>query len=351
VLFATVLAAAGVCVWLTQHGSARPIAAEPQIAFLRGDRVYLMNADGSAQRATRVGSFPAWSHNGRWVVFASKSYKASTGYTVRVYVANRDGSGRRVIARAVSYDPCFDADWSRDDAKIAYTVGCDVDFMDLFVVGRDGSGLRRLAQGGYGKGAFYAVGPDWSPDGRTILVAGLDAHGRGPFRLFVIDVDGQRRAIPRSSLELGPDLGRYSWSRDGRRIFFVDDRSGSPALFVINRDGMGRERISPEGLRRIISFELSPNGAMITFTGGDGQRRSVYVINVDGSGLQRLTDGEWDREPSWSPDGRRIVFNRFDTSLASSQVEVMRSDGSKQRNISRSTTDDTALAWVPLPHG
>jgi TolB protein len=75
------------------------------------------------------------------------------------------------------------------------------------------------------------------------------------------------------------------------------------------------------------------------------------VINVDGSGLQRLTDGEWDREPSWSPDGRRIVFNRFDTSLASSQVEVMRSDGSKQRNISRSTTDDAALAWVPLPHG
>ncbi len=153
---------------------------------------------------------------------------------LRVYVAHRDGSARRLITQHREY-PCFAADWSPDDAKIAYTVGCDVDFMDLFVVSRDGSGLRRLARGGYDKGAFYAVGPHWSPEGRSILVAGLNARAPAPtwFRLFLIGPDGRRRAIPRSALDPGPTLGRYSWSPDGKRIFFIDDRAGSPALFVI----------------------------------------------------------------------------------------------------------------------
>jgi Tol biopolymer transport system component len=290
----------------------------------------------------RIGRFPVWSHNGRWVVFASMSYNASTGYTVRVYMANRDGSGRRVIARAAHSDPCFDADWSRDDSKIAYTVGCDVDFTDLFVIKRDGSGLRRLAEGGYGRGAFYAIGPDWSPDGRTILVAGLSARGSGRWRLFLIDANGHgRRAIPGSSLELGPLLGRYTWSRDGGRIFFVDDHAGMPALFVIRREGTGRTRISPEGVR-VITFDASPAAAVIAFEGGDGQRRSVYSINTDGSRLQTLADDGG--RPSWSPDGRRILF------IEGAEIAVMRADGSNHRNIGPSAIDSGEPMWVPLQH-
>jgi len=76
------------------------------------------------------------------------------------------------------------------------------------------------------------------------------------------------------------------------------------------------------------------------------ERDEIYVVGADGSGLRRLTDN-WrsEREPVWSPDGRKILFTR------SSDVYVMNADGGGQRNLTRSATHphatDTAPEWSP----
>ena len=91
--------------------------------------------------------------------------------------------------------------------------------------------------------------------------------------------------------------------------------------------------------------DWSPDGKTILFTrfhlaGGS----DVFVVNVDGTGLRRLTRarGE-DTAGAWSPNGSKIVFTSERTGHP--QVFVMNADGSRQRNISRSRSNDFATDW------
>jgi TolB protein len=73
----------------------------------------------------------------------------------------------------------------------------------------------------------------------------------------------------------------------------------------------------------------------------------VYTVNVDGSDQQRLTKNawEWDKHPSWSPDGTQIVFysNRY---TGWRQIWVMNADGSDQHNISNNEYNDWDPVWI-----
>ena len=78
-------------------------------------------------------------------------------------------------------------------------------------------------------------------------------------------------------------------------------------------------------------------------SGGD----EIYTIRPDASELTRLTfnDWEWDKHPSWSPDGTKIAFwSNRDT--ARRQIWVMNADGSGQRNLSNSDYNDWDPVWV-----
>jgi TolB protein len=120
--------------------------------------VYVMNADGSAQRnltRTREAEEYAatWAPNGRGIAFA-----AYDGRSNRIFVLNPDGSGKRALTNEIT--ETF-MSWSPDGRKIA--------FFDagISVVNADGSGLRRLAR----NVAF--AGLSWSPDGRKITFVRL----------------------------------------------------------------------------------------------------------------------------------------------------------------------------------
>jgi dipeptidyl aminopeptidase/acylaminoacyl peptidase len=90
----------------------------------------------------------------------------------------------------------------------------------------------------------------------------------------------------------------------------------------------------------------SPDGQKIAFTRGRRDFWDVYVINVDGSGQQALT--ERGVGPHWSRDGERISFvSHRDGNF---EVYVMNSDGSGQRNLSRNPLrGDYQHAWSPAP--
>ena len=81
----------------------------------------------------------------------------------------------------------------------------------------------------------------------------------------------------------------------------------------------------------------------------------IYVINLDGSGLRRLTDNglAWDTFPSFSPDGSKILFRRLlrqrenEVTLTNSEVMVMNNDGSHVVNLTRDGYFDGWPAWSP----
>lgn len=91
----------------------------------------------------------------------------------------------------------------------------------------------------------------------------------------------------------------------------------------------------------------SPQGDRVAFVSLEPGNEEIYVISVDGSNLQRLTQNtwEWDKHPSWSPDGTQIVFwsNR---GSGRRQLWVMNADGSGQRTLFDSPFNDWDPVWV-----
>ncbi len=83
------------------------------------------------------------------------------------------------------------------------------------------------------------------------------------------------------------------------------------------------------------------NGKIAFSSVRDGKNQNIYVMNADGSGQTRLTNGRIDDYPTWSPDGKKIAFDGVDT------MYVMNADGSGQTRLTRSTPSGINPAWSP----
>jgi TolB protein len=90
----------------------------------------------------------------------------------------------------------------------------------------------------------------------------------------------------------------------------------------------------------------SPDGSRIACISQEHTSDDIWVVNRDGSGVQCLTnnDWEWDKHPSWSPNSQEIVFWSNRTGLK--QIYVMAADGSNARNISNTEWDEYDPIWL-----
>jgi Tol biopolymer transport system component len=131
---------------------------------------------------------------------------------------------------------------------------------------------------------------------------------------------------------------------------------GKDAIYVINTDGSARELIV-RGIADHTSFFWSPDGRRLTFSGGHERAEEIFVVNVDGSGVKRLTqpprtrkrtDDDWFENPSWSPDGNWIALDgaRKETGRAP-EIYVIRADGTEKRRLTRGPAYKWNPVWSP----
>ncbi len=255
------------------------------------------------------------------------------GYAGVLWSMNRDGSGRRRLADA------FGGRWSPDGQKIAFTAWSDKT-SDVFVVNADGSGKQRLTSDPGWEG-----GVAWSPDGQKIA---FDRGIGSTSEIYVMNADGseQRRL---TSEAWG---GELAWSPLGNKIAFVSRRDGNAEIYVMNADGSGQRNLTRNtvGDRNPV---WSPDGRRIAFE----SNWQVNVMNADGSpGQRRLTrNGGRNFAPAWSPDGQKIAFERrlgrkkygpcSGCGKASTfEIHVMNADGSGQHRL---TTRGAQPGWSP----
>jgi TolB protein len=145
--------------------------------------------------------------------------------------------------------------------------------------------------------------PRFSPDGGRVA---FSAERGGNSDLYVMDLSSRstRRLTADPAIDTSP-----SFSPDGSRIAFTSDRGGSPQIYVMGADGGGARRIS-FGSGRYSTPVWSPTGDLIAFTKQVGSSFHIGVMNSDGSGERLLTTSYLDEGPSWSPNGRVLMFFR-----------------------------------------
>ena len=343
---------------LAASSSVSAQAASSKIAFIREPprsgycgTVWVMNADGSGQRRLTNGGVPgcaqewghAWSPDGRQIAIVSHGPTPPYANDSKIYVMNADGSGERRLTSDTGFES--NPAWSPDGRRIAFASGRDGN-SGIYVINADGTEQRLLMPAAVSYPAQLA----WSPNGQKIAFTidpGAPVAQTRNLEIYVVNTDGSgQRRLTRSTVRDNDPV----WSPDGRRIAFESNWQ----LWVMNADGSGKRRLTRKGAHNF-NPAWSPEGKRIAFERGRREREpssgasgswgfGLYVMNADGSGEQRLTQGG--SQPYWSPDGRKIAFvsNRD----GNSDIHVMNADGSGRRNLTRAAgRRDSQPLWSP----
>ena len=145
--------------------------------------------------------------------------------------------------------------------------------------------------------------PRFSPDGKKIV---MSFAKDGNSDIYTMDLDSRvvERISDHSSIDTSP-----SFSPDGKFIAFNSDRSGLQQIYVMRSDGSGVKRITfGKGIYGTPVW--SPRGDLIAFTKMRKGRFYIGVMRTDGTGERLLTENYYQEAPSWSPNGRVLVFYR-----------------------------------------
>lgn len=146
--------------------------------------------------------------------------------------------------------------------------------------------------------------PRFSPDGNTLIMS-MATKGANT---DIYTMDLRSRSTSRLTTDTSIDVSG-SFSPDGRRIVFNSDRGGSPQLYTMNADGTNKKRIS-FGKGRYSAPVWSPRGDKIAYVKNKGGKFSIGVMDPDGSNERQLTESYSEEGPTWSPNGRVIIFSR-----------------------------------------
>jgi len=187
--------------------------------------------------------------------------------------------------------------------------------------------------------------PRFSPDGRRVI---MSMAQKGNTEIYVMDLQtrGVTQLTRHSAIDTSP-----SYSPDSKRIVFNSDRGGSQQLYTMNADGSKVRRIS-YGKGRYATPVWSPRGDLIAFTKILKGTFYIGVMHPDGSGERLLAQDFLVEAPTWSPNGRVLMFFRQNRTTADgkggrSRLWTIDLTGHNEREIV-SPVDASDPAWSPL---
>jgi Tol biopolymer transport system component len=307
------LAAIGVAVALPAiPAEAKVPGSNGMIAFTRTnfstghDTTYIVNPDGSHLQALLPSidtGAPHWSPDGSKLALFGEDTPCPP-CSASTIILNPDTGAYRVIPPPTLPDTAFGCSlWSPDASHFACGGESDANpsVNGIYTIRtKDGGGLTRITNAG--GGALTDIPIDYSPDGKQLVfgrVSSADHSCITGSGLFVVNVDGSglHRITPNGFCD---DDG--SWSPDGSEIAFA---AGGPftRIFVVHPDGTGLMQIPVPvtGVSGLADVGWSPDGSKLVFSLGSSLGlNGIFTANANGSGLQQLTNSTvFDHSADW----------------------------------------------------
>ncbi len=265
----------------------------------------------------------------------------AAGGIPRIFALDPEGGDRRPLTPAGLF--AFGPAYSADGRRIVFTAITkpydQPDGFRIYVMNADGSRLRRVSRE---EDATHGA-PAFSPDGRMIAFT-RNAEARSD--LYIMNADGTKPRLLATAAE------SPTFSPSGRTIVFAASYKRAPGLYAIRPDGTGERQLTVD-TRRHVSPDFSPDGRRIAFVRVTGQAGfccsgSVNVVDAHGRHRRRLTGRSLDGSPAFSPDGRRIVFERFGPPFYDHVLWIMTRDGRSRRTLERGHRPASGATWQPV---
>ncbi len=256
-----------------------------------------------------IDTFPVMSSDGRFVLYNhTHVIENSTGKGYdhdfelsSLWIANADGGNPHLLLKEFSSI----IDWSPDNKWIVYHSSGQIFKMPVVNGSIDTTKIEQLT---FNENNFN---PDWDPLGQKIVYEVRHGGTYDTWRIRIMNSDGLEIAelnIPGTQGQQMPN-----WSPDGSRLVYngykiIDNDKG---LYILNlqSDIVTRLTIENNSFSDHLYPKFSPDGSKIVFQSKSLETAitSIYVIDVDGKNLRKLTDG---KQPSWSSDDGKIIFTR-----------------------------------------
>ena len=149
-----------------------------------------------------------------------------------------------------------------------------------------------------------SMSPRISPDNSRIAFASLGSEGWA-IRMYSLDL-GRMVSFPAGSA--GGSNQSPAWSADGSKIAFSSARSGHPEIWVADASGGNAHSVTSFGAD--VSPVWNPRtDDQLAFVSGRTGEPQIYIMDQDGANVQRMTDGGYAISPSWSPNGGMLAFS------------------------------------------
>lgn len=279
-----------------------------QIAFRSertGGGIFVMGATGeSARRLSDFGFNPAWSPDGKEIVFGTAlawDPAARSALQSQLWVVNAVSGERRQLTNAGTVPDAVQPNWSPHGQRIAYWA-VHGGRRDIWTVSADGSRPVAVTQD-----AALDWSPVWSRDGSHLYFASDRAGSMNLWRVRIDERTGTVGGYPEAITTPSPYTGPVSFARDGRMAYAQQLTTAN--IQTVGFDPIKERTVSQpewitEGSRQARNPDLSPDGKWLAFH-NEGKQEDIFVVKTDGTGLRQLTnDVHKDRYPRWSPDGR-----------------------------------------------
>ncbi len=192
-------------------------------------------------------------------------------------------------------------------------------------------------------GMYYA--PRFTPSGNAVLFSYAE-DGNSDIWYLDLRTKERRRLTRHSSIDTSP-----SASPDGKFITFTSDRGGKPQIYVMRNNGGNVKRIS-YSKGNFSTPVWSPRGDYIAFTRQYAGKFAIGVVQPDGKGLRILFTDYHVEAPTWSPNGRVLMFykrekSNLDGTGGRTRIYSIDVTGYNLREIP-TPTDASDPAWSPI---